>query len=324
MDRLTSALTASPPVAQAASGIDQSLAGRLYERSGAARWNVSPACWEEALQRAFDKRFGAGPFVLKAHAAFLESLHLEDLALALGCGGGDEQAWAHFLAYCHGEVTRAAVAIAGATEGEEIADALLADLYGAADQERSRRSLFTYFHGRSRLTTWLRAIVAQRHVDRLRATSRLTLLDEDAAPAHLPPAVPAPSDPDRARLVAALRAAVDSALDALAPRDRLRLAAYHADDLTLAAIGRMLGEHEATVSRKLQRTRKQIRTHVDAVLIREWRLDSAQLKECYEYAIEDGGVDLARLRLIEPATTATRCERPDRSGNEADDSTTAS
>ena len=46
----------------------------------------------------------------------------------------------------------------------------------------------------------------------------------------------------------------DPVLDALAPRDRLRLAYYYVEELTLAEIGKLLGEHEATVSRKLERT----------------------------------------------------------------------
>ena len=114
-------------------------------------------------------------------------------------------------------------------------------------------------------------------------------------------AEPATVDPDRARLVAAMHAAFDAALASLEPRDRLRLACYHADGLKLAKIGKLLGEHEATVSRKLQRTRDVIREQVDRRLADELGLDAAQLRQCYEYAMADGGLDLGRLRLVEPA-----------------------
>ena len=61
-----------------------------------------------------------------------------------------------------------------------------------------------------------------------------------------------------------MQAALTVALGGLDPRDRLRLAYYYADDRTLAEIGRLLGEHEATVSRKLERTRGDVRARVEA------------------------------------------------------------
>jgi hypothetical protein len=94
--------------------------------------------------------------------------------------------------------------------------------------------------------------------------------------------------------------ALDAALAGLPPRDRLRLAYYHADDLTLAAIGRLLGEHEATVSRKLQKTRDQLKAAVDEVLTRELRLGPEERRACYEHAIDAGGFDVARLRTDAP------------------------
>ena len=63
-----------------------------------------------------------------------------------------------------------------------------------------------------------------------------------------------------------MRRAVTAAVARLAPKDRLRLAYYYAQELTLAQIGRALGEHEATVSRNLARARREIRTDVERQL----------------------------------------------------------
>ena len=273
-------------------------AAALHARAGAGRWGVTVPRFQAALERAAAKRFGddASPSGVDA---FLDGLHLEDLALALACADGDERAWETFMARHQQELRRAAAATAGETDGDEILDALLVDLFARGDGDGARRSLFDYFHGRSRLGTWLRALIAQRHIDRLRATRRLSSLD-DVAEADERLVDDRPVDPDRARLVAALLAALDAALVALLPRDRLRLAYYHADGLTLAAIGRLLSEHEATVSRKLQRTRETLRADVDARLVGELGLDREQLRQCYEYAIEDGGLDFGGLRLVEP------------------------
>ena len=66
---------------------------------------------------------------------------------------------------------------------------LYAELYGvgrnpsaSALPEAKRRPLFDYYHGRSRLATWLRAILAQRYVDRWRASARLAPEKEAAQP----------------------------------------------------------------------------------------------------------------------------------------------
>ena len=71
-----------------------------------------------------------------------------------------------------------------------------------------------------------------------------------------PDAIAAPReevDPNWAGHVALMRRSVTAAVAALAPRDRLRLRCYYAQDLTLAQIGRMLKESEATASRHLSR-----------------------------------------------------------------------
>ena len=288
------------PSSAPAPPIDADRAAALHARAGAVRWHVSVASFAAALARAASRRFTVAPEAAELEA-FFDGLHLEDLALAVGCAEGHEPAWEAFVGRYDAELRRAAAAIAGDTDGEEIFDALVVDLFARGGSETSRRSLFDYFHGRSRLATWLRALISQRHVDRLRVSRRLAPLDEDAdTDARLVDRAPAP-DPDRARLVAALHDALDVALAGVLPRDRLRLAYYHADGLTLAAIGRLLNEHEATVSRKLQRTREALRAQVDAHLTGELGLEEAELRECYEHAIEDGGVDLGKLKLVAPA-----------------------
>jgi IS30 family transposase len=94
-----------------------------------------------------------------------------------------------------------------------------------------------------------------------------------------------------------LQAALSTVLDALAPRDRLRLAYYYAEELPLAEIGKLTGEHESTVSRRLERTRKDLRRNVEAKLREEKKLSDAQLRLCYEYAREEWPFDLTvRLR----------------------------
>jgi RNA polymerase sigma-70 factor len=296
VERTSSAGPGQPAIR--AAWLDADAAQRLHARAGAARWGLTVDRFHETLLRVASKRFTGPPPSARDLEAYLESLHLEDLALARGCADGLDVAWEAFVDRHWREVTRAARAIAGDADGEEIADALLADLFARGEAGTPRRPLFDYFHGRSRLATWLRALVSQRHVDRLRATRRLTTFEDGEAEAW---PSPDPSPEERpAGLDGHVERALDRALSALDPRDRLRLAYYHADDLTLAAVGRLLGEHEATVSRKLQKTRDQLKAAIDAVLTTELRLGPDERRACYEQAIQLGRFDIAQLKP--PAT----------------------
>jgi RNA polymerase sigma-70 factor (ECF subfamily) len=282
--------------------LDADAAQRLHARAGAARWGLTVDRFHETLDRVAGRRFPGTPPSVREVERYLDTLHLEDLALARGCADGFDVAWEAFVDHHWREVTRAARAIAGDADGEEIADALLADLFARGEPGSARRPLFDYFHGRSRLGTWLRALVSQRHVDRLRATRRLTSFDDGDADAW--PAVDASPEDESGRLGGHVERALDQALAALPPRERLRLAYYHADDLTLAAVGRLLGEHEATVSRKLQKTRDQLKAAIDAVLTTELRLGADERRACYEQAIQLGHFDVASLRGERPPPPA--------------------
>jgi hypothetical protein len=104
------------------------------------------------------------------------------------------------------------------------------------------------------------------------------------------------ADPDRARYLELIRTALAAAVAGLAPRDRLRLGCYYAQELTLAQTGRLLGEHEATVSRQLSRTRQAIRTAVESRLRDEAGLSAAGIAECFAVVTDEPGpLDLRDL-----------------------------
>jgi len=146
---------------------------------------------------------------------------------------------------------RAADALDPSGGARDLADSLYADLYGLSQGDSERRSLFRYFQGRSSLATWLRAVLSQRYVDRLRAQKRLEPLpDQDIVAPRNEGRGGDPPDPDRSRHVGLLRQALARAVDRLDSRDRLRLGCYYVQELTLADTGRLLKEHEATASRR--------------------------------------------------------------------------
>src|SRR5688572_6646001 len=126
------------------------------------------------------------------------------MALACACALGDAAAWDHFVLEMRPGLYRAADALDRSGTAREIADSLYADLYGVDQRGAVRQSLLRYFHGRSSLATWLRAVLAQRYVDRVRVERRTDPLPEEL-PARVPAAAP---DPDCARFVEMLRSAL--------------------------------------------------------------------------------------------------------------------
>ena len=99
----------------------------------------------------------------------MNSPYAADLELARQCAAGDEQAWERFILEYRPVLYRAADAIDPSGGARELADSLYADLYGLRTNDSERKSLFLYFQGRSSLATWLRAVLTQRFVDRIRA-----------------------------------------------------------------------------------------------------------------------------------------------------------
>jgi RNA polymerase sigma-70 factor (ECF subfamily) len=272
-----------------------------HNAAAPAEWNLTREQFQAALERSAAKRFPDNARDIKKIEAHLEVLHANDLALACACSLGSPAAWDFFVARFRPELYRVARAITGFNAGQdanarELADSLYADLYGLRESEDRRKSLFDYFHGRSKLSTWLRAVLAQRHVDEIRRTRRTEPLENEAGEENIHIAVPrAPNpehDPERANNLAILQAALATALGSLDSRDRLRLAYYYADDRTLAEIGRLLGEHEATASRKLERTRRDVRAHVEASLRDRSRMSEAQVRLCLECASGEWPFDL--------------------------------
>jgi RNA polymerase sigma-70 factor (ECF subfamily) len=240
----------------------------------------------------------------------LGPLRLEELALACACAVGNEAAWEHFVLEYRPVLYRAADALDPGGGARELADSLYADLFGLKADGGERRSLFLYFHGRSSLATWLRAVLAQRLVDRARAQARTAPLSDEEPAAPAQPAL----DPDRGRYLALIHAAFRDAVAGLDPRDRLRLLYYYAQGLTLAQTGRLLREHEASVSRHLSAARKAIRRDVERRL-REAALGPDEIARCFEYVTEDAGpLDLDRLLEAAPGA---RNPEPDVQSEEA-------
>jgi RNA polymerase sigma-70 factor (ECF subfamily) len=286
----------------------------LYAESRAAEWQLSRKQFACTLERSARKRFCEETAPLRERVEeYLETLHIDDLALAGACMEGSERAWEFFVGNYRGYLRAAAAAITkgsrSGADAQELADSLFAELFGLVDGKRGEASLFRYFHGRSSLRTWLRTILAQRHVDRLRQGRRFEPLereDGDGTKQVVAGKVVTPElDPYLAEYLERFLSALGHCLGLLEAQDRRRLELYYAREKTLAEIGRMLGEHESSVSRNLERVRRELRASVEERL-RNGHLvhahgrgvapmSEAEIALCLQYAAEGAPIDFRKL-----------------------------
>jgi RNA polymerase sigma factor (sigma-70 family) len=292
------------------------LINRLFAEAHEYSWGLTRDRFAQALERSAQKRFGAATVLPVQIEEYLGALHLQDLILATACALGSPDAWEHFVAAYRRYLRSAAGAILhcspGSPAASEMADSLFADLYGLNEKAGVARSLFRYFHGRSSLKTWLRAILAQRHIDQLRQQRRFTDLDKQQSAVALTPnssggarSQPAPPDPHRDRYVSLFTRTLEVALGLLNPRNKERLRLYYAEEQTLAEIGGKLGEHGSSVSRNLERTRRELRHDVEEALRKgsvvdggpasEAGLSDAEISLCFEYAAQQSPLDFDKL-----------------------------
>ena len=275
---------------------------RLFSISNATAWHVSRSSFAAALWRSFERRFDSDTNAVDRveGSRFLDSLHVTDLALAIGCRDGDADAWRHLVSTYRAPVDAfARVVLGNSSRASEIADSLWADLYGLRSSDGARRSPLQHYGGRSSLMSWMRVVVTRLEADQWRATRRTEALDDerDGNSGVFENGTAAP-DPDRARLIGALERSLNEALHALSPDDRLRLSYYYVQDLTLAQTAALIGEHESSASRNLARARTAIRDHVTRTLRREYRFSDDQIEQCFEYATGDWPFDLGRMLAL--------------------------
>jgi RNA polymerase sigma-70 factor (ECF subfamily) len=90
-----------------------------------------------------------------------------------------------------------------------------------------------------------------------------------------------------------LESCTDAALASLSSEDRLVLAAYYLDGRTLAEVAHMLGVHESTISRKVDKLAKSVRKKILANLMRQG-IDRREAEELLDVDVRDLQVNIRR------------------------------
>ena len=295
-DILMSGSAQSAPARSRLAGLEP-LIEELFERSGAPLYAISLPEFESVLS-AIAGRYLPVDAALQEKRELLVTLRVEELALARACAAGHERAWQDFLTRFREKLYAAALTITrDDATGRELADSLYADLYGTTAREGRRVSKLESYTGRGSMEGWLRTVLAQEFVNRYRRQRRLVSLEEkDEAGVQFAAAEPVAMVAVDTRV----EAATDEALALLSAEERFVLSAYFLDGRTLAEIGRMLGVHESTVSRKLEKITASLRKRIRSGLTARG-MSKRQAEEALDADVRDVHVDVrARLSQESP------------------------
>jgi len=277
-------------IVPATRAIPESVSAKLYRQAGAERLGLSERDFTSILEEVVAKylpRDARQDEVLD----LLTNLRIEELALARSCARGNEAAWEVFLNRYREKLYSAAHSITSDdSAARDLADSLYADLYGTQTSDGRRVSKLDSFTGRGSLEGWLRAVLAQEFVNRYRRLQRLVSLEERTeagvqfqAEEH---------DPAQA-IDSRLEQATDQALASLTAEDKLILASYYLDQRTLAEIARLLGVHESTVSRRLEKITVSVRKSIFAGLVKRG-MSSKEARQAMEVEVSDFSLDVRR------------------------------
>jgi RNA polymerase sigma-70 factor, ECF subfamily len=279
----------------AVQSVVQELLAELHPKSGCDKLCMTRERLSEILCEVGVKSTTVAASQTELRTFFL-NLRVEELALARACAAGNNSAWELFLTRYREKLYLSALRIAREdSAARELADSLYADLYGTTTRQGQRVSKLASYTGRGSLEGWLRTVLAQEYVNRYRRTKRLVSLDEESeegAQFRAPDAEQLSAAVPRAELPV-LELATDEALAGLSVEDRMILNAYYLDERTLAEIARMLGVHESTISRKVDKLAKTLRKQILAGLMRR-DMSRRQADEALEVDVRDLQLDIRR------------------------------
>jgi RNA polymerase sigma-70 factor, ECF subfamily len=307
------AMTSQKPTS-AVEWIVTELLPELHTKGGCENFALSRESLAVILCEIGEKQALSGAPEAELRTFFL-NLRIDELALARACAAGHNQAWEIFLTRYREKLYLAALRIAREdSAAREMANTLYADLYGTTTREGRRVSKLSSYTGRGSLEGWLRTVLAQEYVNRYRRTKRLVSLEEESEEGvQFRAPDPEPVAPSDNRLPQA----TDEALAFLSGEERTILSAYYLDGRTLAEIARMLGVHESTISRKLDKLAKSLRKQIMAGLNRRG-MSRRQAEEALDVDVRDLQVDIRRSLAQEspaPAFSEKRVEARVRQGD---------
>ena len=235
-----------------------------------------------------------------ATTQFLDSLRWEELFLTTACAAGDGAAWKAFHLRYHAVIQKAGRCCAqNSSEAEELSESMMSALFLPISTASGKKtSKIAQYDGLGSLEGWLKVVVSRMAIDQVRRSQRLVSLEDlETEPDSLRSGESKTSSAeiDLPKASQMFLASLNHAMDQLDAQERLILGMYYLKDLNLKEIGRLLRVHESTVSRTLDRLKKQLRKSVEKHLRDHFRVRAAEVPQLIEMAHLEVEVDFKRV-----------------------------
>ncbi len=277
-------------------GQSRSTMDEIFERcaQNAPNFGVRPECFIESLTKTGLKFLQSRDDTATSDDVneFLGQIQADDLFMALACANGNERAWWEFDQQHRPYLERVARHLAKTdVDAQEVVDQVYVELYGTRVVDGERVSKFSTYSGRGSLRGWLRTVIWHSLVDLHRQSHDEVSLDEmtetvGEGTAHASFAEqPAEGDAEMVDRMARERyrestiAALETAFSSLDDHEKLLLLYYHAENLKLREIARLV-ENEASPLRGWFQRRSQTREKAPGSRIHESTI-MRWLEKCY-------------------------------------------
>ncbi len=209
---------------------------------------------------------------------FARKLNTIDLYLASACGARGEAAWQRF-AFLYRRVLRDLHQFIspGMEAASDLGDQTLIDMFLP---DRSGQSRIASYDGRSSLATWLRVIVTNRSInERQRACNRVRRVEPEVEIPDGTAVETLDTTLVTSRYEKVLSDSLQSACLDLTNQDRLILLWRFEKGLQLGQIAKLIGVHQSTVTRQMERMLRRLRSDVVGILASKYQLTEEAIDE---------------------------------------------
>ena len=233
-------------------------------------------------------------------AQLLDTLKWHELFLTTACAEGDEAAWQVFLSQFQRVIQKAARYYAENPETNDLSDSFLTDLFLPAHPESGKKSSkIGQYDGIGSLEGWIKVVVSRMAVDRIRKSQRqISLEDLDTEPVS-PHAdglnTGGAQEIEIKKASTMFASSLSQAIDQLTAQEKLILNLYYFKEVNLKDIGRLLKVHESTVSRTVDRLKKQLRKSVEKYLREHFQVRSSEIGQIIEMAQFQTELDFKKI-----------------------------
>ena len=288
----------------------------LYQQcvSNAPNFGVDADSFKASVRKSVGKFVSAaeGAPTSEEIDAFLSQLQADDLFLTLACANGNERAWWEFDQAHRGYMERVARHLAKTdVDATDIVDTVYEQLYGTRIVDGERVSKFATYSGRGSLRGWLRTVIWHSLVDLHRASHDDVSLDEmvenvgegatHKAFAEIPSEDAEAEVVDqitRNRYRSATSGSLETAFASLADHEKLLLLYYHAENMKLREIARLVENEDSPLrgwfQRRSQSREKNPRGRIHESTIMRW------LEKSYALILDRFREELVKTHGLQP------------------------